>query len=43
MLVPIALLNTAIIYPVYRIVSPSMHYDYQNDIIENVSVPLSAD
>jgi hypothetical protein len=41
MLVPVALLNTAIIYPVYRIISPSMHYDYRNDIIENISVPLS--
>lgn len=33
-------LNLLIIYPVYRIVCPAMHYKYQNDLIEDLSTPL---
>jgi hypothetical protein len=36
-------LNVGVIYPVYRIVAPSMNYNYENDIIESIDHPLMFD
>lgn len=40
MLIPMTFLNLLTIYPVYRIVAPSMNYDYKTDIVEDISTPL---
>lgn len=34
------LLNCLVIFPVYRIVAPSMHYKYQDDLVEDLAKPL---
>jgi hypothetical protein len=39
-IIPSAMLNFAIIYPIYKIVVPAMRYNYVNDIVEDLSVPL---
>ncbi|MDR1234489.1 MAG: hypothetical protein LBJ97_00185 [Mycoplasmataceae bacterium] len=36
-------MNIAIVYPVYRIVCPTMKYDYMEDTVESRSVPLMVD
>ncbi len=33
-------INVLIIFPIYRIVCPSMRYNYQNDLSESVYIPL---
>jgi hypothetical protein len=43
MLVMMTFLNIGIIYPVYRIVAPTMKYNYQDDIIESIDMPLMND
>ncbi len=36
-------INIIIIFPIYRIVSPSMKYDYNKDIIESIRTPIHID
>jgi hypothetical protein len=36
-------LNVAVVYPVYRIVSPTMKYNYMDDSIESRTIPLTVD
>ncbi len=33
-------INVLIIFPIYRIVCPSMRYNYQNDLSESIYIPL---
>jgi hypothetical protein len=40
MLVIMVPFNILIIYPIYRVVYPTMNYKYENDIIESIHVPL---
>lgn len=36
-------INIIIIFPIYRIVSPSMKYDYNKDIVESIYIPIHID
>jgi hypothetical protein len=36
-------MNVAIIFPVYRIVCPSMHYNYHDDLVESIGIKLMND
>jgi hypothetical protein len=40
MFIIMVFLNVGVIYPVYRIVIPSMNYNYEDDIIESIDRPL---
>jgi hypothetical protein len=39
-IVPSSLLNLAVLYPVFKVVAPAVHYDYTEDVLEDLSVPL---
>lgn len=40
MFVPMVLLNLAIIYPVFRIVTPLIKYNYEEELVENLNEPI---
>lgn len=35
-----AILNLAIIYPIFKIVVPLIRYEYEDDMIEDKKVPI---
>jgi hypothetical protein len=39
-IIPSSLMNLAILYPTFRIVVPSVHYNYLEDRQEDLDVPL---
>lgn len=40
LLVPMILLNLVIIYPVFKIVTPLIRYDYENELVESLDEPI---
>ncbi len=40
LLAPMVLLNLAIILPVYKIINPLMKYSYEDELVEDLEVPL---
>lgn len=41
--IPEVIFNCAIIIPIYRIVSPIINYNYQDDLLEDIKYPLYVD
>ena len=40
LLVPMTLLNIAIIFPIFKIVVPLINYDYTKELVEPISTPI---